>query len=275
MRFARYLPLILIAASLAARADDAAQVQRDLIDAQVARIAIEPQDTPDASGRVFFLGFAGYGEERVFAEEIKLAAQRVGEKYGSLARTVLLLNDRRDLSTWPLASASSLRYSLKAIAQVMNPDEDILFLALSSHGSPDATIDVSNTGMTSQGLSADTLASLLAESGIRWKVVVVSACFSGAFVKPLADNHTIVITAAAKNRTSFGCSDQRDLTYFGEAFYRDSLPHSTYLRTAFEAARIEVRRREKEIDVRPSQPQAYFGPLMEEKLRGIEQGHGR
>jgi hypothetical protein len=190
-------------------------------------------------------------------------------------RTVLLLNDRRDLSTWPFASASSLHYALRALARVMNPHEDILFLALSSHGSPDATIDVSNTGMTPQGLSADALAGLLADSGIRWKVVVVSACFSGAFVKPLADNHTIVITAAAKNRTSFGCSDQRDLTYFGEAFYRDSLPYSTYLRVAFEAARKEVRRREKEIDVRPSNPQAYFGPLLEEKLRVIEQSQGR
>ena len=115
---------------------------------------------------------------------------------------------------------------------------------------------------------AVTLAELLAESGIRWRVIVVSACFSGAFVEPLADNHTIVITAASKNRTSFGCSDQRDLTYFGEAFYRDALPRSTQLRAAFEAAKQEIRRREKEEGVRASQPQGYFGPLMEEKLRG-------
>ncbi len=153
----------------------------------------------------------------------------------------------------------------------MNRDEDVLFLALSSHGARDATLDVSNTGMTPQVLSARTLANLLEESGIRWKVVVVSACFSGTFVKPLADDHTIVITAAAKNRTSFGCSDQRDLTYFGEAFYRDALPHSTYLRVAFEAARKEIRQREKGEDFPPSQPQGFFGLLMEEKLRGIEQ----
>ncbi len=268
MRCARLLlPWILIAASVGVHAEDAAQAQRDLIDAQVARIATGPADT----GRVFFLGFAGHGDERVFAEEIKLAAQRVGVKYGSAVRTVLLLNDRRDLSTYPLASASSLRYALKALARVMDLDEDVLFLALSSHGSKDATLDVSNTGMTPQALSADTLATLLEESGIRWKVVIVSACYSGAFVRPLADNHTIVLTAAARNRTSFGCSDQRDLTYFGEAFYRDSLPRATHLRDAFDAANREIRRREKEEDVRPSQPQAYFGPLMEEKLRGIEE----
>jgi hypothetical protein len=185
-----------------------AQTQRDLIDAQIARF-------PAATGseaHVYFLGFAGYGEERVFAEEIKLAATVVGDIYGSAPRSVLLLNDRRDLTTYPLASESSLRYALKAISRVMNSEEDVLFLALSSHGSRDATIDVSNEGMEPQPLGAVTLAELLAESGIRWKVIVVSACFSGAFVPPLADNHTIVLTAASKSRTSFGCSDTRYLT---------------------------------------------------------------
>jgi hypothetical protein len=262
--------LIAIAAPGAHAQDsiDAVQAQRSLIDAQVSRFDGEP----DPRGRVYFLGFAGVGEERVFAEEFKLAAKRVGEKYGSRMRSVLLLNDRRDLTTWPLASVSSLRYSLREIARVMNRDEDVLFLALSSHGSR-GVISISNTGMTEQGLSARTLAKLLEESGIRWRVVVVSACFSGAFVKPLADNHTIVITAAAKNRTSFGCSDQRDLTYFGEAFYRDAMPHSTYLRVTFEAARTDIRQRELAENFVPSQPQGVFGLLMEEKLRAIEQAH--
>jgi hypothetical protein len=167
-----------------------------------------------------------------------------------------------------------LRYSLDALARVMNREEDVLFLALSSHGSENATIGVSNEGMTPQALSAATLADLLGESGIRWKVIVISACFSGAFIKPLADDHTIVITAAARNRASFGCSDQRHLTYFGEAFYRDALPDTAQLREAFETARKEIRRREKEENVRASKPQASFGPLMEEKLRGLELAAG-
>ena len=261
------ISLALLFASGSTRGDDAAAAQRDLIDAQIAHF---PAET-GSEAHVYFLGFAGYGEERVFAEEIKLAAKIVGEKYGSASRSVLLLNDRRDLSTYPLASESSLRYSLNALGRVMNRDEDVLFLALSSHGSRGATIEVSNEGMEPQPLGAMTLADLLAESGIRWKVIVVSACFSGAFVEPLADNHTIILTAASRSRTSFGCSDQRDLTYFGEAFYRDSLPGSTQLRAAFETAKQEIRRREKEEGVRASQPQSYFGPLMEEKLRGIEQ----
>jgi hypothetical protein len=256
-----------MAVSSPVHAETQAQAQRDLIDAQIARFP------PNASGvpQVYFVGFAGVGEERVFAEEIKLAAQRVGSHLGSSQRSVLLINDRRDTTTYPFASASSLRYALNALAKVMNRDEDVLFLALSSHGWRDATIAVSNPGMTEQSLSAQTLADLLAESSIRWKVIVVSACYSGTFVKPLADESTIIITASARNRSSFGCSDTRELTYFGEAFYRDALPDSTYLRVAFEAARDGIRLREKQEDVTPSRPQAFFGEALEPKLREIEQ----
>lgn len=266
---ALYCLLILI--NPAARAQGDAQIQRDLIDAQIAQFPVETT----TAGRVYFLGFAGYGEERVFAEEIKLAAHNVGEKFGSTQRTVLLLNDRRDRVTYPLASPSSLRYALDALARAMNHHEDVLFLVLSSHGAQDGTIEVSNEGMDPQALGADTLAELLAESGIRWKVIVVSACFSGAFVKPLADDHTIVITAASRYRTSFGCSDTRHLTYFGEAFFQNALPGSAQLREAFETAKKEIRRREKEEEVRASQPQGFFGQFMEEKLRGLELPRGQ
>ena len=257
---------LLLTASLV-HAQEAGQVQRDLIDAQVARLALDA----DPHGRVFFVGFAGDGRERVFAEEIHFAAQRIGEKYGSSGRSVLLLNDQRDLTTWPFASVSSLKYALQAIARVMNRDEDVLVLSLSSHGSRSADLVVANKNMSGVDLDARTVARLLDEAGIQWRVVIVSACFSGSFVKPLANDHTIVLTAAAKDRSSFGCSNSRDLTYFGEAFYRDALPHSTSLKAAFETARKEIRKRERDERITHSKPQSYFGPLMDEKLRAIEQ----
>ena len=56
---------------------------------------------------VFFVGFAGYGMEQVFAREIELAARVVGARYDVGARSLLLVNDSRDLEKWPLASARS------------------------------------------------------------------------------------------------------------------------------------------------------------------------
>jgi hypothetical protein len=261
--------LLLLSGSLAvprafAAPDEAAQ--RALIDAIVADFPVEDSGDP----RVFFLGFAGYGEERVFAEEIKLAATRVGEKFGSARRSLLLVNDRRDLETLPLATHANLRYALASLRRIMDPQRDLLFLALSSHGAKNAMIEVSNTDMEPTGLSAQGLVKMLAESGIRRKIIVVSACFSGAFVEPLADDDTVVITAASKHRPSFGCSDDRHLTYFGEAFYRDALPQAASLRAAFDSARRGIRVREKELGVKASQPQAHFGPLAESTLAEVE-----
>jgi hypothetical protein len=239
--------------------------QHALIDQQLARFVVEP----GPPGRVFFLGFAGYGGQKVFAEEIKLAAHRVGERYGSSPRTLLLLNDHRDLTTWPLATHDNLRYALREIGRRMNPGTDVLFLVVSSHGDRNGLIEVSNTDMEPLGLAPTTVNAFMREAGIRMRVVVVSACFSGAFVDPLANDDTIVLTAASKSRSSFGCADDRNLTWFGEAFFQDSLPGAPDLRAAFDATRTLVRARERGMRARPSQPQSYFGAGVETRLAEI------
>lgn len=246
--------------------DRMAQVQfgqQALIDSGVARIAAH-----GASGsQVYFLGLAGVGEQRVFAEEIDLAARRVAARYDAVDRELRLVNDQRSLERYPLASEPALRHALKSLGGVMDED-DVLFLSLSSHGGDDATLAVSNVGMFPTDIDAETLADDLRDSGIRWKVIVISACYAGGFIDALKDDHSIVITAAAADRTSFGCSDDNDLTYFGEAFYRDALPKAKSLREAFELARANIAAREKAEKITASNPQASFGALIERKLDG-------
>jgi hypothetical protein len=199
----------------------------------------------------------------VFAEEIKLAARVIGRRYGTASRQLLLINDRRDLDTYPLASLSALTYALDGLADKMNLDRDILFLALSSHGSADPELAVSNGVLPLEPVTGENLAAALRDSGIRWRVVVISACYGGAFIDALKDDHTIVIAAAEADRSSFGCSDDRDFTYFGEAFYRDSLPQADSLRQAFGLASVEISRRELQEHITPSRPQAFFGSEIE------------
>jgi hypothetical protein len=244
--------------------------QRARIDAQVAKIAAHSSPRPE----VFFLGFAGNGNQRVFAEEISLAARVVGERYLAGERELRLVNDARDLERWPFATPEALRHALIALGRIMDP-EDVLFLALSSHGGEDATIEVANAGMVSLGLGADELADMLREAKIPRTVIVISACYAGAFIPELADDRTTVITAAAADRTSFGCADDRDLTYFGEAFYRDALPDAPTLTKAFEAARRAIAQRERQEQVTPSLPQARFAAPVEQRLEQVAAGLAR
>jgi len=235
--------------------------QPAIIDEAVASIAAH--SAPGA--QVYFLGFAGYGDERVFAEEIDFAADRVAARYHTGQRSLRLVNDHRDAEKYPFATVASLEYALDALGRVMDED-DVLFIALSSHGSDDGTLAISNPGIRSGHLSARQLADALEHAGIRWRIIVISACYSGSFIDALANERTIVLTAAARDRPSFGCSDDRHLTYFGESFYRDALPASRSLREAFEATSAEITRRESKEKRQPSLPQAFFGALAEEWL---------
>jgi hypothetical protein len=229
--------------------------QSDRIDSAVTHLA--GSQGPAASA--YMVGFAGVGGQKVFAEEIGLAAEVIGNRFGTKDHTVLLVNDQRNLETLPLATVSGLKRALRDIGNRMNHDTDVLFLAISSHGGADPVISVSNGALPLNQLTGADLSAALKESGIRWKVIVISACHAGAFIPALKDDDTIILTAAAATRTSFGCSNDRDLTYFGEAFYRDALPKAATLQEAFDQASAAIAAREQAEKITPSQPQAFYG----------------
>jgi Peptidase C13 family len=257
----------------AARSTDASEDGEALLFRQAALIdAALPPVKADAAAkpRAFFVGFAGVGDEKVFAQEIGLAARVLGERYRIDNRTLSLINDERDLQSAPLATVTGLKYALRGIASRMNRDRDVLFLSISSHGSDDPLIAVSNSQLPLQDLTDAELADALRASAIQWRVIILSACYAGAFIDSLRDPQTIVITAAAADRTSFGCSNDRDLTYFGEAFYRDALPSAGSLHDAFDRAKAAITERERAEHITASNPQAYFGKKMEEKLKSLD-----
>ena len=260
-----------------ASTDNAPADQEALLFAQPAKIdrALSVIERASATqGSAYFLGFAGVGEEKVFAQEIDLAAQVIGNRYAVGSRGVSLINDARDLESAPLASLSALKYALKGLAAKMDVERDVLFLSISSHGSEDPAIAVSNVDLPFNDFNDEDLAQALQASGIKWRVIIISACYAGAFIDALKDPQTIVITAAAADRTSFGCGSDSDLTYFGSAFYRDALPGARSLRDAFEKARAAIAQRERREHVDASRPQAYFGSDLENKLEHLTQSLG-
>jgi hypothetical protein len=257
----------------AAQSDEAVADGEVVLFSQAARIdgalaAIGHETSPVA--QAFFLGFAGVGEQKVFAQEIGLASRVIGERYASGARRLSLINDQRDLEGAPLATVTGLKYALLGLGSRMNLERDVLFLSISSHGTADPAIAVSNSQLPLQDLTPDDLADALRESGIKWRVLIISACYAGGFIDSLKDPQTIIIAAAAADRSSFGCSNDSDLTYFGEAFYRDALPVAGSLRAAFDTAKAAIAARERREHVTPSDPQAYFGKAMEQKLASMK-----
>jgi peptidase C13-like protein len=237
------------------------------IAAAVARVAPAPPGKP----AVYFVGFAGDGAQGVFKREALFAAEVFGARFGALDRSLLLINDVEDRDTYPLASVAGLDQTLKVLAARMNPAEDVLVLFLTSHGSEDG-LEVSNGALPLAQLAPADLREALDASGIRWRVVVVSACYAGVFIDELKSDTTAIITASDAAHTSFGCQEDRELTWFGEAFLKDALPTGASLEEAFRKAASLIARREDSAHEAHSNPQLYLGPLMRHKLAELPLG---
>lgn len=152
----------------------------------------------------------------------------------------------------------------------MNTDEDVLFMTLSSHGTEDL-MQLANPPLAMENLDAAWLREALDASGIRWRVIVLSACYSGSFIDELASPTTVVITASAADKMSFGCTNTAEMTYFGQAFFAESLRSNTSFAAAFKDARRRVSKRENLMGFEPSEPQMAIGSLMETALPAFEQ----
>jgi hypothetical protein len=222
--------------------------------------ALAPRDP----GRInlYLLAVAGDGSQEVFRREVEFVRDEFERMFHVRGHTLELINSRSTVATVPMATTTSIREALSAIAERMDRDRDILFFFVTTHGSRDHVLLLDQLGMDLPGLSARTLAALLRESGIRWKVVVVSACYSGGFIEPLKDERTLVITASHADRSSFGCADENELTDFGRAYFKEALPRSDSFQDAFRRAETLVDEWETKDRLRHSRPQMDDPPAI-------------
>ena len=190
--------------------------------------------------QMYALFVAGDGSQEVFRREVAYVDALFARRFGTRDRSVRLVNSRSSTQRLPLATAHSIGQALQALAQKMDRERDLLFVFLTSHGSRTHELALGMNEMSLPDLPAARLGEMLKASGIRKQVVVVSACYSGGFVPPLQGETTWVITAARADRSSFGCADENDFTYFGRALFKESLPAASTLSAAVTQAIARV-----------------------------------
>jgi hypothetical protein len=215
----------------------------------------------EANPNVAVLAFGLFGAQSVFKSEATGAAGIVAQRLE--ANPVIV---RANTKTSGDVTVASIGDALAAAGQKMDRDSDVLFLILTSHGSQSGV--AVQAGRRVEILSPVDLAGMLNRAGVRHRVVIISACYSGVFLGPLADDDTLVITAADANHSSFGCRDKVKWTYFGDAFFNKALRHAADLRSAFAEARTLVSRREMQYGLVSSNPQMAGGKNIDILLRG-------
>lgn len=217
-----------------------------------------------AAPKVDVVSFGLWGEQSVFASEAENAARIVARQFGHGGKVIVRANTKRSGA----ATENNLRATLASLGAAMDPERDVLFLILTSHGDQQG-IGVATPNAQSF-ITPIELREMLRESGARLSVVVVSACYSGVFAEALAEPDTLVITAADSDHASFGCRDGSKWTTFGEAFFGDALARTKSLPEAFALAKSRIVAREQAEGYDPSNPQMAGGQRVLERLLGAE-----
>jgi len=214
---------------------------------------------------------AAFWSDPVFENEARQGAEILAQRLGAQGRTLILTEGVGTSERhYPAATPFHLNAAIGRVGQMIDPNEDLVVLFLTSHGNRDGSIAIRDQNRMGGALRPVHLRDALAEAGIRTRVVIVSACFAGAFIAPLMDDNTIVLTAASPTRTSFGCQPNREWTYFGDALLSHSVSKGAGLVAAFDQATTLISQWEREQHLEPSNPQKYVGSRAAALLTRVE-----
>lgn len=127
-------------------------------------------------------------------------------------------------------------------------------LYFTSHGAPQGVV------IDNQILTPGILGRILDTAcPNRPTIVIMSACYSGVFVRPLAQANRMILTAARPDRTSFGCGEDNVYPFFDDCVLKSS-PSAKDFAALAGAVKTCVAVREVAEGMRPpSEPQVWIG----------------
>ncbi|WP_283181808.1 C13 family peptidase [Pseudomonas svalbardensis] len=212
-----------------------------------------PASTPAVE--LYTLTLGGDGKQSVFLRESDYVSNMLSSRFGAFGQ-IRLVNHRDHLVDRPMATRENLRRAAAALAERSGP-EDLIFIYLTSHGTSEHELVLDQPRMELSDLPADELAAVLSPLKNRDKIIVISSCYSGGFIPALKDERTLIMTASRADRVSFGCSEEANFTYFGDALFAQALNQTDDLEQAFKLAKATVAERELADSFEASEPQIW------------------
>jgi hypothetical protein len=220
---------------------------------------------------VYALVFAPDGSEDVFLRESAMVSDVLRRRFDAPGRLLLLLNHPKTGERLPWATHQNLRSGIDALAMRMDKKNDVLIVYMTSHGTKFGNLHASNWPLEVPPVNAAMLRKILDASGIRNRILIISACYAGTWIPALSNESTLVLTASDSESTSYGCGNLSELTFFGNALFNEQLRKTHSFKAAFAQARIDIRRRELDAGKKDySNPQISIGPKIEPLLDALE-----
>lgn len=231
----------------------------------------------DGEAQVYGLVFAPYASEDVFLRESAMVGTLLEERFDARGHVLRLVNHATTSEELPWATPLNLRRAVQAMAERMDREQDVLVIYMTSHGANDFKLASSHWPLTVPWLTPKELREALDAAGIRHRVIAISACYSGGWIEPLATEHSLIMTAADAEHTSYGCGHRSELTFFGRAVFDEALRKTRSFEAAFAQAVPVIRQREVDAGKEDgfSNPQIHVGAGIRPVLDRLSQRLGK
>lgn len=214
---------------------------------------------------------AGLDSDPVFGREAAQTAKVLARRFDAVGRTIVLsAGQGAGDATIPDGSPANLETALGAVSAKMDVTEDVLVLYTTSHGAPQIGLSYRDGDHGIGWIGPKRLADLLNGAGISRRLVMLSACFSGEMLPFLANDTSVVVTAADRDQTSFGCAPGNDWTFFGDALINTALRTPQPFDVAIAQAFDLIRNWETAKRLPSSRPQFYSGSEAKAWLDALE-----
>lgn len=206
--------------------------------------------------RLIFAGFALHSQAKAFRNDV-LAAEKLARQMDPNALILKLANPARDQpSDWPQATLENFELVMTKMAEVARPQDRVMLL-ISTHSNP-GTLNINIAGKNTAPITARGLSDALAPLAKTPTLVVLSACYSGAFLEPLRAPNRVVLTATDVHKASFKCQYPGEYTFFADALFNQAGAGSYRSRSGWAQPRSPSRRRKSASAWRHRRPRCLW-----------------
>ncbi len=245
------------------------EAQAALLSQHITKLAAQNANKRD----VYAVIYAPFASEDVFMNEARMVQDVLGKRFGSSSQIITLINHASTTATHAWATPANLNTSLQAIGKLADPAQDLVLVYATSHGASNFKLASYHWPLEIEDLSPALLAKMLDQANIKQRIIAISACYSGGWIEPLKSEHSLVMTAADANSTSYGCGKLSELTYFGRAVFHENLRDTTgSFEEAFKRAVPVIKQREEQGGKTDgfSNPQIHVGSAIGPALQALE-----
>ncbi len=161
-----------------------------------------------------YVGSAQHSQSTAFMNDVLLTNQKLLQINPNF-KSIILSNEINFRSLrYPFATLENLNKTFNVLSEISTKYKLTLVTLISTHGNVDI-LSVNINHSYYQPVKSDNILNWLNSlSKDSSKTILISACYSGSFIEPLRQSNTIILTASAKDRSSFGCHPRDKNTYF-------------------------------------------------------------